>query len=389
MEELVEEVLLRVSPDDPATLVRAAVGCKRWCRLISGATFRRRFRELHPAAPMLGFLYARRSGTDFVPASSFRPPHAFREDWNAIDARHGRVLVVALESFSPTGTRFIVWDPVTDGAQSLPILEFRPYSWGDAVLCATAGCDHLDRRGGPFLVVVVVTDVSQMRTSAYEYSSDQGTWSEPITVQHPNDWIMIRLHAHVGNALYFNYGLMILKYELGKRELAFIDLPSEFHARHMVLMQAEDGGLGFATIQESKLSLWSREAGADGYAGWAQQRVIDLDKLLPVSDCNISVSPYVYAARPPYVVAVADNVGVIFIGKDDGLFTVHLNSGRAERIVVESNSNFKVVPYVLNMDSFLLHNLLCRPGLSGLHIGYLFGWLNESTLRCRNVFLVP
>ncbi|KAL6595508.1 hypothetical protein ACP70R_047848 [Stipagrostis hirtigluma subsp. patula] len=58
-EEMVEEVLLRFPPDDPASLLRAALVCKPWCRLISGSRFRSRFRELHRAAPMLGFCYVR------------------------------------------------------------------------------------------------------------------------------------------------------------------------------------------------------------------------------------------------------------------------------------------------------------------------------------------
>ena len=39
MEELVEEVLLRFPPAEPASLVRAALVCKPWCRLISGRRF--------------------------------------------------------------------------------------------------------------------------------------------------------------------------------------------------------------------------------------------------------------------------------------------------------------------------------------------------------------
>ncbi|CAN6231920.1 unnamed protein product [Urochloa humidicola] len=148
MEELVEEFLIRIPPEDPASLVRAALVCKRWCRLISGASFRRRFRELHPAPPMLGFLYQHYSGVEFVPAASFRPPHAFRGDWRVLDARHGRVLVVDMDSSSLTETEFIVWDPVTDGLQKLSILEFWLASCGAALLCATAGCDHLDCNGG-------------------------------------------------------------------------------------------------------------------------------------------------------------------------------------------------------------------------------------------------
>jgi hypothetical protein len=166
--------------------------------------------------------------------------------------------------------------------------------------------------------------------------------------------------AHVGNALHFTYRLndRILKYDLGRRELSLIALPSEFHEWHIVLVEAEDGALGFATIQESKLSLWLREDSAGRYAGWAQRRVINLDKLPPVSDRNFSVSPYAYTiTHPPYVVAVADGVSVIFMWTDDGLFTVHLNSVRAER-VGDFISNFGVVPYM----SF------CTPGTTSIAV---------------------
>jgi hypothetical protein len=309
---------------------------------------------------MLGYIFEpSRHGAKFVPASSFRPPHAFRKNWRALEAHHGRVLAVDEDWNLPTEARFIVWDPVTGGVLSLPILKLRPRS--AAVVCATAGCDHLDCHGGPFIVVVVVTTVfDEGRTSAYEYSSEQGAWSEPITVQHPYDCIMRPQGAHVGNAVYFNYHMKkrILKYDLGRRELSLIDLPSKFHGWRTILMEAEDGGLGFATIQESKLSLWLREDGADRYAGWAQRRVIDLDKLLPVSDCNFSVSPHVHTiAHPPYVVAVADGIGVIFIWTDDGLFTVHLNSVSAKRIG-DFISNLVVVPYM----SF------CTPGTTSIAV---------------------
>jgi hypothetical protein len=54
MEELVEEILLRFPPHEPACLVRAALVCKRWCRLVSGPGFRRRFREFHRMPPLAG-----------------------------------------------------------------------------------------------------------------------------------------------------------------------------------------------------------------------------------------------------------------------------------------------------------------------------------------------
>ncbi|CAL5091873.1 unnamed protein product [Urochloa decumbens] len=322
MDELVEEVLIRVPPDDPASLVRAALVCKRWCRLIAGASFRRRFRELHPRPPMLGYLYRRPEDTDFVPTSSFRPPHAVRDGWRVLDARHGRVLVLDWAAqYKTMDVVLVVWDPVSDEQRRLPALRTATLfsSWNAALLCAAAGCDHLDCRRGPFLVVVVATGLSSpAKASTHVYSSDQGAWSEPINVSHVShryDFIMMAHRALVGNSLYFNYKLntKILEYDLGTREPSVINLPSAFHGWHIVLMESEDGVLGFATVQESKLSLWAREAGLGGYAGWAQRRVIELDKLLPVSDCSRSLSPYVDPiACPPYVVSGQEDRTVHF-----------------------------------------------------------------------------
>ncbi|CAL5034381.1 unnamed protein product [Urochloa decumbens] len=74
LDELVEEVLLRIPPDDPASLLRAALVCRRWRRLVSGPAFRRRFLELrHHTPPMLGFFVGNNfilSIADFVPTSS-------------------------------------------------------------------------------------------------------------------------------------------------------------------------------------------------------------------------------------------------------------------------------------------------------------------------------
>ncbi|TVU41729.1 hypothetical protein EJB05_15274, partial [Eragrostis curvula] len=56
MDELVEEVLIRLPPDDPASLVRAALVCLRWRHLVSNSSFRRRFREFHRTLPILGFV---------------------------------------------------------------------------------------------------------------------------------------------------------------------------------------------------------------------------------------------------------------------------------------------------------------------------------------------
>ncbi|CAN6197194.1 unnamed protein product [Urochloa humidicola] len=108
IDELVEEILLRLPPSEPGRLVRAALACKPWCRLISGARFRRQFREFHRAPPMLGFICNRIDDGDdyvarFVPTCSFRPPgpHADRRGWRAVDARHGHVLLRSTSVLEP------------------------------------------------------------------------------------------------------------------------------------------------------------------------------------------------------------------------------------------------------------------------------------------------
>ncbi|RLM58794.1 uncharacterized protein C2845_PM18G05870 [Panicum miliaceum] len=111
--ELLEEVLLRISPDDLVSLLHATLVCKRWGRLVSSRSFRRRFRDIHRMAPMLGAIVKK---DNFVPTSSFwcHVPAKLRRGWMVLDARHGRVLFhnvrYGSESYDPTP---FVWDPIT------------------------------------------------------------------------------------------------------------------------------------------------------------------------------------------------------------------------------------------------------------------------------------
>ncbi|TVU40382.1 hypothetical protein EJB05_13845 [Eragrostis curvula] len=85
MEELVEEILLRFPPDDPARLFRAAVVCKAWCRLISGAAFRRRFRKIHGTPLFSDSSAAAQAHTPIAisgsrkPTSWLTPPSAYQK----------------------------------------------------------------------------------------------------------------------------------------------------------------------------------------------------------------------------------------------------------------------------------------------------------------------
>ncbi|RLM85708.1 hypothetical protein C2845_PM04G01290 [Panicum miliaceum] len=150
-ELVVDEALVRFPPDDPASLVRAALVSTRWCRLISGAHhgFSRRYRDLHRSPPLLGFLCNRfhAAGARFVPTSSFhrrlRPPSADRHrDWRAVHSCHGRVLLHdASYSWSDGDYRdndlLVVWDPITDEQRELPSRRGAAYPCGTGTrLCS-------------------------------------------------------------------------------------------------------------------------------------------------------------------------------------------------------------------------------------------------------------
>ena len=72
-EELVEEILLRIPPDEPSLLIRAALVCKDWRRILSDGGFRRRYCRFHRSPPLLGYINNQYFRTAFVPTTSFSP----------------------------------------------------------------------------------------------------------------------------------------------------------------------------------------------------------------------------------------------------------------------------------------------------------------------------
>ncbi|KAK3126261.1 hypothetical protein QOZ80_7AG0554010 [Eleusine coracana subsp. coracana] len=112
IDDATAEIFLRLSPDDPACLVRAAFVCKRWRRILSDPAFPRRYREFHRTPPLLGFLrnrFDRDPRPQFVPtadASPFSSPEFDCKQWWTLDCRHGRVLFRCVEpdGLSSSGT---------------------------------------------------------------------------------------------------------------------------------------------------------------------------------------------------------------------------------------------------------------------------------------------
>ncbi|GJN10453.1 hypothetical protein PR202_ga28547 [Eleusine coracana subsp. coracana] len=230
-EELVEEILLRIPPIEPAALVRASLVCKSWGRLISSLRFRRRYRSFHRGPAMMGLIcnlkdvngeYVAR----YVPASC--PSARRRADdirgWRVLDARHDRVLIRSMVHQAYLD----VWDPVTGVRRVLTATPPLEYRWNAAVICAGHGsCDHRDCRGGPFLVFVFgANDPDWISLSVY--SSETARWDRPRRVAElPEHGMDVVPPCLVGNALYFGIDLSrsILRYDLATRTASVTDQP--------------------------------------------------------------------------------------------------------------------------------------------------------------------
>ncbi|KAK3128802.1 hypothetical protein QOZ80_6BG0466570 [Eleusine coracana subsp. coracana] len=219
---------------------------------------------------MLGFVYRYERANQFIPTSSFRPPCAKlgllgHWNWYPIDARHGFFLFFDVLLYGPAKMTFIVLNPITGKEWKLPMPKFKYGCWSAAVLCGTAGCDHLDCPCDAFHVVFVGTRRTKEFTSACVYSSQAGTWSMTASIRHPKDRVIRGRSAFVGNKLYFIcwFSNRILEYDLGKQELEVISLPSTCKAWGVSVMTAD--------VQKGKLCIWSREEA--GPEGWEQRKV--------------------------------------------------------------------------------------------------------------------
>ncbi|RLN35291.1 hypothetical protein C2845_PM03G18720 [Panicum miliaceum] len=169
MEDVVEDILLRVPPDEPAHLIRAALVWKAWRCTLTDRGFLRRYRGFHRAPPLLGYFHNLRHKTrgpipPFVPttaASPLPPPPLDRGSYWARDCRHGRVLLHAFHS----PQHLLVWDPITGDRKELSVPS-SPHTYAGAVLrlprwsvprglCGDDESVEIDARTNPRLLVSV------------------------------------------------------------------------------------------------------------------------------------------------------------------------------------------------------------------------------------------
>jgi hypothetical protein len=347
MEDLVEQILLRLPPEDPGCLVRASLVCKPWRRLLAGPAFRRRYRDFHRRPRLLGFLQIVQGDqpyySRFVPTSIFCPAEPDLPDWRVADCRHGRALFVTTNPDVDGTLDLVVWDPMTDDYRLVPQPSLEPEDYMEytaAVLCATEGCHHCGCEGGPFRVAFLSTENGV--TSARLYSSETDTWSELTSVHHHKANVNFAASVLVGDALYFR-GIRnhIIEYQLRTSCLSVLQPLAMYSGR---LMTGEDAELGFAAVDGTILTLWSREPDPKGVEPWTQRRVIELKALLPDYELSDSYMGLQHTWLPvASVLGFAEGTDVIFVGTFASIYMIELRSGRVRKVLDEFG---RVYPYM-------------------------------------------
>ncbi|XP_051228808.1 uncharacterized protein [Lolium perenne] len=326
-EELLEEIFLRLPPDEPACMARARLPRTR-------PAFRRRYRDFHGAPPMLGFFHSGSSdsGPHFAPTGARLPGVDGWVGWHmdhvVWDCRHGRVLLCN-KNMLPL--LLVAWDPMTGNRRKLPTP--REYdSHGAAVLCSATGCHHRACHEGPFRVVFVGLDYSNDGCAAYAHVSlpETGEWSEPcsalepatknaslldmppVSVQDPLCFLLTYLYCDAEHA----NDIVVLKYDLTSHRLSLIDVPpvETDTVGDTILMLMKDGGLGFARFDGLTIYIWSRQMGSDGVPAWTQSTVMDLKNLLPIRNPKKRVR----------LIGSMEGSDIIFITTDLGIYKINL-----------------------------------------------------------------
>ncbi|XBI76416.1 hypothetical protein VPH35_069656 [Triticum aestivum] len=317
-DELVEEVFLRLPPDEPAALVRASLVSKPWFGLLTGPAFRGRYREFHGAPPMLGFLYNRPYGYSrrkdltplFVSTTKFRVriPHFTQRTHQSLDAwdcRHGMVLL-GDNGYCPP--MLAVWDPMTGCARELygPEEYLDPAdSYKIAVLCAVSGCDHRSCHAvRPFKMVYVgvKTRDGECVALAFVSSPDMGDWTKASDPER-EEWEEPCSDLDLANDAFIHSMPAVL-------------VDDALHFLLGILMAMKDGRLGFAHVDRLTLHVWSRQVDSDGGASWTHGRIVDLKSLLHIK----------YPKSRARLIGSVEGGDIIFVTADLGVYEIDLNT---------------------------------------------------------------
>ncbi|KAL6641619.1 hypothetical protein ACP70R_019800 [Stipagrostis hirtigluma subsp. patula] len=360
-DDVLRDVFLRLPPE-PGHLLAASLVCRHWRLLVRDPAFLRRFRAFHRTPPVLGFfentwslrrLPSGPSATDHrrstrfvptaVPVARLARPEPEPTGW-VLDCRHGRVLL-----FSQAEQALRVWDPMVGDTHHVacpPASQGWDVDFAAALVCAAGHDDHTDCRSSTFQIVFLDASWGDgFLVSVCIYSSEAGAWGDWVEITSLSP-VGLEAATLVGDSLYWQTNFTeegcyhILELELPTQRLDFIELPEgvkETYLSDIRIMPAEDGGIGFAGVNESKIHFWSRTTDHHGVSGWVLTRIIDMDKFtlsgLPTGDILLWSS----------VVGFAEDSDELFLQSESGIFMINIRSMQLSKVAEASGAD--IYPY--------------------------------------------
>ncbi|KAK3142604.1 hypothetical protein QOZ80_4BG0348800 [Eleusine coracana subsp. coracana] len=219
--------------------------------------------------------------------------------------------------------------------------------------------------GGPFIVAFAGVNGHGDAVHADFYSSETREWSLELYI-YVGEGLELkedRPAVLVGDSLYFvgTSGFLVrywyspllrlgypnmLKAGIRSTDIVtMIEPPKTKHLGQVMVMTGEDGGLGLASLYGNKISLWLRETGTDGAAGWVQRRTIDLKMLLPLFNPK---------RRACLGGVIPERANIIFVSTEDDIFRIELASLQARKVSKVGTDVKTIYPFV----SFYTETLL-------------------------------
>ncbi|KAL6619384.1 hypothetical protein ACP70R_034523 [Stipagrostis hirtigluma subsp. patula] len=265
-EDILREILLRLPPL-PSSLPRASLVSKLWRRIVSDPHFLRRFRSHHRTPPLLGFFFVDRgnvhapsftNGDVLVFTPTLATPDRIPPSALLLPAAHRRGFAV-------------IWDPVTGRRCSIAFPpEFKKNNLHNIDGAVVRDCSL-----GAFKLVVLFNNIFDNIAHASVYESESGKWGNIISTLVPSSNSFLR-SVMVGSTLCWLLdwtGSLILQFDMNRQSLTVIQMPEAndddaTEDLDLQLLQAEDGGLGFAALSRQRIQLFRRTAIPDGAVRW-------------------------------------------------------------------------------------------------------------------------
>ncbi|CAM0883305.1 unnamed protein product [Alopecurus aequalis] len=242
--------------------------------------------------------------------------------------------------------RIIVWDPVAEDRRAVAY----PLRFHDsvmeihrgAVLCAAGDQGHVHGacHSNPFKVVWLGSYVHDDEPVAFAsvYSSETDLWGDLISATLPHRGVYFSGHSKlVGNTLHWllnSYGMLefdldVLEFDLDAQRLVVTKRPPVGpRADNARIIQAEDGGVGFAAlsgpIYHPCLQMWNKKVNSHGVATWLLWKTVELQKILGLK--------YRIEKHKSFILHYLEDVHAIFFRVRLSVYMVQLDSMRSKEL---------------------------------------------------------